>query len=409
MKLFMFLIFLTIFFLTSCQHHNEIAVHVKNTAPVMFKDQAITISLSALPELDISKLAAFEGKKELPSQLIDSDGDGRKDSFAFLLSLLPKQQKTVFLHSTDQKKKFKTCAHAELSVKKDYTLINRIYKGGHYIPVKQSKIPLNHKDHDNYYKCEGPCWESDKVAYRLYLDWRNSIDIFGKKLEPCILPRVGLKKGRNNADSYHTMADWGMDIFKVGNSLGIGTFAAYVNGKVGKVSQTDSVICTVTNDGPIWASVNTKYFGWQIANQKIDLNTTLTITAGKRLTRYDISLTGNFPIFCTGLAKHQNTTFLISQNQGDWGYIAYWGKQSLAGDHLGTALFYPRNAKIKLAEDALSSIVLLRPLRGKIRYYFAACWQQEAHGIKNKDQFIQYLQEVLWHLNRPLQIRITLK
>ena len=38
---------------------------------------------------------------------------------------------------------------------------------------------------------KGPGWESDKVGYRFYLDWRNAADIFGKKVDTLVLQDVG--------------------------------------------------------------------------------------------------------------------------------------------------------------------------------------------------------------------------
>src|SRR5690606_41170855 len=61
---------------------------------------------------------------------------------------------------------------------------------------------------------DGPGIESDKVAYRIYLDERNGFDIFGKKTPDLVLQDVGL----DGFESYHHPAPWGMDILKVGAS-----------------------------------------------------------------------------------------------------------------------------------------------------------------------------------------------
>ena len=81
------------------------------------------------------------------------------------------------------------------------------------------RVPPEHTDHSWFIRYEGPGWESDLVGYRFYLDWRNATDIFGKKDH-----RYGACKdvGQDGFDSYHEPADWGMDVLKVGESLGIG-------------------------------------------------------------------------------------------------------------------------------------------------------------------------------------------
>jgi hypothetical protein len=82
-------------------------------------------------------------------------------------------------------------------------------------------LPGSFKDHSYYIKYEGAGWESDKVAYRFYLDQRNALDAFGKKTPGIILPAVGV----DGYDNYHKMAVWGMDDMEVGKSLGIGSIA----------------------------------------------------------------------------------------------------------------------------------------------------------------------------------------
>jgi len=95
------------------------------------------------------------------------------------------------------------------------------YQGGVFKPVKSLKVDKKHTDHSFDIQFEGPGWESDKIGYRIYLDWRNAIDIFGKKTNALVLQNVGL----DGFDSYHEMQEWGVDILKVGDALGIGTLA----------------------------------------------------------------------------------------------------------------------------------------------------------------------------------------
>lgn len=406
MKKIHLILVLILFLLLSCRQKNGIRVEIKNTLNKNVSDRLIRVNLADIPAADAHKLAVLDGQNQLPSQLVDRDGDGKMEQLAFLVDLTANQTKQIAIREINGKKFFRQRAHAEISEKRDYTLVDGVYKGGHFVSVKQTKTPPEHKDHNLFYKCEGPCWESDKVGYRIYLDWRNSIDIFGKKVSDMVLPVVGHRKDQSGNDTYHTMSSWGMDIFKVGNSLGLGTFAAYADGKVEKVSRTDSVLCTITNDGPIFAGINTKYYGWQFNNQKIDLQTTLSIAAGSRLTSYNLDINGNYHSFCTGVAKHPDTELFKELNEDSWGYIALWGKQSLAGDNLGIAVFFHSKYKPELTEDDLSYIVLLHPLQNNIQYYFSACWEQEPQGIQTKEQFVGYLRDTVERLNHPVEVHI---
>lgn len=73
-----------------------------------------------------------------------------------------------------------------------------------------------------YFQMEGPAWENQNIAFRNYFDERNGMDIFGKKTKNMVLNSVGIH------ENYHEMQDWGMDILKVGNSLGAGAIGLII-------------------------------------------------------------------------------------------------------------------------------------------------------------------------------------
>lgn len=392
---------LLLLILVGCQNRTSLKVRVKSNATIS-GEEIITLPLSKISQMDVNKLSAFDNNSEIPSQLVDTNNDGSFDEFVFLLDFTVDKGKIISITENENRKDFKQRAHAEIYEKRDYKLVNGVYTEGKFVSVKRTKTPNNHIDHNLFYKCEGPCWESDKVGYRFYLDQRNATDIFGKKTTEIVLPRVGDLTNM----SYHKMADWGMDIFKVGKSLGIGSFAAYMDGKVIMVEKTDSIICSIVNDGPILASVNTKHYGWEFNNQKHNLDGTLSISAGSRLTKCKYRITGNNTQYCTGLAKHSGTEFIKSDNKIGWNYIATWGRQTMLSENLGTILFYKSTYNPSLAENELSYVVILAPIDGNIIYYFAACWELEPNGIKSKEKFIKYANTEIEKLNNPVEIEI---
>jgi hypothetical protein len=199
-----------------------------------------------------------------------------------------------------------------------------------------------------------------------------------------------------------------MDIFKVGNSLGIGSIGMWYDNKVFMVSKTDSVFCEIPENGPIVSTIKTKYFGWLVGEHKYDLVSTLSIAAGSRLTKCNLEISGNPENVVTGLAKYEGTDFIRNNGNGEWAYISLYGNQTLVGpdDKLGIAVFYRRNELEKLTEDDLNYILQLKPMKGVVEYYFCAAWDQEPDGIKNRNEFIQYLDDTLEQLNNPLIIKI---
>ncbi len=210
----------------------------------------------------------------------------------------------------------------------------------------------------------------------------------------------------NNNESYESMLNWGMDIFKVGTSLGIGSAAMLSGNNLETVSKTDSVFCIIAANGPVRSDVRGIYDGWGVAGKKYKLISDYSITAGSRLTKFDAMIQPVPKNLCTGLAKHERTVLVESPErvQGDWRYLGLYGQQALSGDSLGIAIFYRESDFIQRCDDSLSYAVTLRTQKGTLTYYFAAAWQLEPNGIKNLEEFRAYLDETVLKLDNPIEI-----
>lgn len=371
-------------------------------------DAYVVINTTELKNADESfdseTLKIFDGVKEIQFQIEKNKSKG--DQIILVVDIKSSGKKELKLvWGNDKKSEFKNRTYAELAMKKPSSFDGKKFRGTTFYNVTKIKVPSVHTDHDALFKYEGPGWESEKVGYRFYLDWRNATDIFGKKVNRLVLKNVGIHDTLAQDDSYHNMQDWGMDIFKVGNSLGIGSLGMMSNGKVVMVSKTDSIYCAISKNGPIKSEVKTNYYGWQVVDKKFNVESRFSIIAGSRLSKHAIVIDGEPENLVTGLAKYEGTSFLKSNNKKGWNYISLYGKQSLAGDDLGIALFYKQKDVIDLTEDNLSHIVKLKPTNGKLEYYFAAAWQQEFNGIKNKNEFEKFLNETIQELNNPIKVK----
>ena len=395
------LVFMVSTILIACSSGNDITIKVTNPTNLTLKDAVVTTSLNS----NQGYFTLISNDEEIPYQIIKSGSDNHIE---FVTNLNPNEVKVFQLKeiNSDQMKSFEPRTYAELSMKPGNVYYDKRFRGDKFVKVPHLKVPAIHTDHDALFKYEGPGWESEKVGYRFYLDWRNATDIFGKKKNQLILDQVGTHDTVAKDDSYHSMQEWGMDIFKVGSSLGIGSIGMWANDKVNMVSKTDSVICSIPYTGPIEAKVNTKYFGWQVGDNKYDLNSSFTITAGSRLTKSEIQISNNADNIVTGLAKYENTELIKSNYKDGWNYLALYGKQTLVNDNdkLGIVVFYNSNELIELFDDTISYIVKLKPNKGNVIYYFAAAWEQEENGIKNIQEFKKYLEATIQILNNPVTV-----
>lgn len=290
--------------------------------------------------------------------------------------------------------------YAEISVKEGGQWEGRKYVGGTFKNVQKLKLAPEHTDHSFDIRYEGPGWESNKIGYRMYLDWRNAIDIFGKKTEAIVLPQVG----QDGFDSYHEMSDWGADILKAGKGIGIGSIDRYLNNERLHFYEVDSTIATAKNQHNK-SIIKVHYFGWKTDSDKIDFTSELTIKPNERYTQHTIQPSKAIQGICTGIVKQKNTELFKRESKNKkWAYIATYGAQSLVPDKLGMAIFYQTNTIENVVDVEFDHLLIFKPTTKRISFYFLGAWEQEKEGIKSQEEFLSYLDKKLTELNSKNKI-----
>ncbi|MBU4537061.1 MAG: DUF4861 domain-containing protein [Weeksellaceae bacterium] len=291
--------------------------------------------------------------------------------------------------------------YAELSVKEGGEWKGKKYEGGTFKNVQDLTLPSSHTDHSYYIRYEGPGWESNKIGYRLYLDWRNAIDIYGKLTEEMVLQGVG----RDGFDSYHEMSDWGADILKVGKGLGIGSIGRVVNNEVLHFNKVENTTARVEN-----SKANSKVFvhykGWETNGETTDMSSELTAFPDQRYTKHTIQSSKALTGIVTGIVNlYKLPPIQKTSTNGKWAYIATYGKQTLFNDNLGMAVFYKTNDAEKVFEGATDHLIQFKPTTGKVTFYFLGAWEKEQNGIKTEAEFLKYLDENLAKLNTSNELK----
>ncbi len=354
------------------------------------------------PSFNPEAFYAVDQQLEVASQVVE------KSIIVALAPLKPHERRTItffyseagsFQHAYQQR------AHAELSHKVGGEWKGREYIGGAFQNIDSLRVPGEHKDHSWYLRYEGPGWESDLVGYRLYLDQRNAVDVFGKTTHDMVLAGVG----QDGFDSYHQRQPWGMDIMKVGKSLGLGSIGMWVDSSAVRVEHTDSVTSAIQADGPIYSSIRNRYYGWKTKYDTVNLVSRLGIFAGQRFTVNTLEF--NRPLrgkFCTGVVKDAAArVFQSPGSDSTMGFVATWGKQSLARDQLGLVVFFEHKYFAAFRQDQYSHIVEIRPDAANVAVvWFAAAWEQEPGGIKEESDFISYLEKTARELAQPVVVSL---
>jgi rhamnogalacturonyl hydrolase YesR len=276
--------------------------------------------------------------------------------------------------------------------------------GDRYREAQSFVIPPTHTIHDPLLPIEGAGWESDRIGYRVYLDKRFVTDIYGKKLPGHILNRIG-----QGGPSYHEENDWGMDIWRVGDSLGAGGLGVLSGGVASQIGAIRTMTASVAAQGPVLADIHVDCDGWMFKGKQRTLSSDFTISVGSRLSINTASAPG-VPLVA-GFAKHPNTNLIASpKSTRGWAYVATWGRQSDNGlDDVGTALFYPVAEITRTGDDGQTLYVQFKN-PAKARYAFGAAWAKEGaglpdgHGLADEASFRAWLDRTAEELSHPVTV-----
>lgn len=272
-------------------------------------------------------------------------------------------------------------------------------------------MPTNHPANDftkqaiPYYQTEGPAWENDKVGFRLYLDVRNAKDIFGKTTANMVLDTVG-----TFGDKYYHHYDprWGMDILKVGTSLGAGALALQLknNGRDTLVRLGGQGVGKTTyelvKNGPDEAVIRLTYNDWIVLGRKYDLIEEISIAAGNYYYESKVMILGlkGDEKLVTGIVNLKSKQSYTMQSNGIH-IIFTHDEQSENNDYLGMAIMVPQSSRPffgstpKEGKGITNTFTVVLPIRNNepISFRFYGCWQGTNDQFKSRDYFRQFLSQ----------------
>lgn len=382
--------------LTACsegENNNIPSVMVKNPAEGGFVTQEVSIPLDEEYRGWLLKEVASEWRE---------NASGEATLYAYI-QMEPGAEKEFSLVQT--KESVTDTAHAELSVRSGGQWEGAAYTadGFSFQPVESFTAPSQLTDHSYFLKYEGPGWENDKIGYRLYLDWRNAIDVFAKTSDDVVLPQVG----NDGYDAYHKLADWGGDALKVGKSLGLGALGRQVEEGVLHFQYVDDTRWALTENTHLTAAFNVSYSNWRTrenSNDGVDVETRYKINTGDASTRITVKTSSPTSNIVTGLVAHEGTT-KIAFAEGKWGVIATWGEQSVLSDNdlLGLAVFYQLDEVSSVAKGEFDHLITFKPATS-FEYEIMAYWPARDRAENPKASFETLLRQKVRALNHGLQV-----
>lgn len=368
---------------------NNTSITLTNTSDYKVTGKSIEIPrakleqlMGKLPETDLVMLSDSDGNK-YPGQLDDLDGDKHWDVLFTQVDLDAKQEKSF---------KISFNINEEIPVKTNIRFANindpsKEITGAERLKTDQTEIT------QQYFQFEGPGWENDLVAFRNYFDARNGMDIFGKTTNNMALDSCGLKGG----PSYHELQPWGMDILKVGNSLGAGAIALQSPTGLYRVGPDCNGTYSLVKEGPIRSIFDLDFRNINIDGKNIILKHRISIEAGKPYYKSQVSINGYDELeVVTGIVNMNSKQFQSINTKDIFGFYTY-DNQAYNGEQLGMGILIPGlEPTINTAPDDGDGIIQTyyvahAPKNIGFEFYFMAGWELQDAKYNSIEGFSQDL------------------
>lgn len=254
---------------------------------------------------------------------------------------------------------------------------------GDYISLKKLDVPSSLPSQHKWIMFEGPVLENDLVAFRFYGDSRHRVDIFGKRVSDLVLDTVSW--------NYHDIMDWGSDILKVGNSLGLGSPAIWYHDSLYTLSECEEKTIEIIQNEDRKSVIRTSFKNVKVKDQKIDLEQDWSIEAGQPWSEINLKIVNrSLPDgmkFATGIAKHLPE--IIEGETSNYFYGMNWGKQSFHEENLGMAIIVEKKYQPKTIKNDLNHAYALNAVEGAISYRLLAAWERDVNEVKDANGFEQ--------------------
>lgn len=387
--------------LTLQAQEKELTLTVSNSWKEAKQNEPVVVNLEKLNlGFTVQSVVVKEGTTEIPSQLDDLNGDGKADEAAFLLDMPAKSKRniTVTLSAEKSDKTYPAQVYAQMMLsdkKKKY-------------PKIQSLTVPGESDVYNCLHHHGPAFESELVAYRIYFDKRQTVDIYGKS-----------RKGFELAETLfyptdeHKAKGYGDDVLWVGSTCGAGTLKGWENGKPAHIIPTLRTEC-IRAYGPLRTVVDVIDTDWEYQGKTITMTTRYILYGGHRDARVEVSFAEPLgeETFCTGVINVKNSEHFTDHK----GLIGCWGTDWPAGandtigrklETVGLAVCIP-NRYVKEEQPVTENLLYTVGAKGQagFTYHISFASLRESFGFKNAKEWFAYMKQWKKELEHPCEVKI---
>ena len=361
----------------------SVSVYAENTLGFQRSDEIVAVPWAALvaqlPGVVPGGVRVRDGVtgRELVSQVVDNDGDGTPDELLFQASFAPGETRGA-----------------------------TIERGAPTAAFAKPRVYAKHiEDRDDI------AWESDRIAYRIYGQglWKieplksSGVDVWVKRTRDPIVDKWYAK----GHDAYHRDTGEGADFFDVGESLGAGGTAVYVNDSLYRALNFKS--WRILANGPIRTIFELQYDPWQAGTLRVTETKRIALDAGQNLNRATsiFHADGNVDVpYAIGLVKRPGLIGSESRARS-WAWLTGWGPVSPKdGGHgdLGTAVLIPRARLVDWKETGEHYFAVGRAHSGEpMVHYIGAGWT-DSGDFRDVRDWWRYLDQSAQRIEAPIRV-----
>ena len=393
------------------QAQTALKVSVGNPLSVRRTAVPVTIQLESPVR---SALVVDSRGEEQPCQLDDLDNDGRYECLSFIVAEIGGKKTldySVTLSNEGQPRAYTPQVYAEMM------LTNKKIKISNKQDLYISSLTVDNGTNPYWMlHHHGPAFENDMVAYRIYFDERQTVDIYGKYRRG-----LELRDTQFYPDSLQKATGYGDDVLWVGKTFGVGAMRGWNKGAMQMLQDVESRTLSVVSRGPLRTVVKVVDKGWNprypdtcTHDERIDMTTYYTLYAGRRDCQVDI-------LFSRDASRLQLSTGLVNVKQSSEysdgrGLRGCWGtdwpvsaKDSVGHkrETVGLGICLPStNVISELPADKSNYPFVVGNIATSMRYHitFASDNETFPEGIHSAKAFFDYLKDWKRDIEHPCVI-----
>lgn len=398
MKTYFSLLFVVLFTAVAFSKTVKMTIILRNPSSVDQVNAPVVIPVSTLEKrtgIKVVSVAISQSGKLIPSQLDDLNRDGNPDELAFLVTIPAQRNRSYTLKVANDRSLFTPFpneTHAQMFRKEKGT--NRL------IPTLQESSATG-----NLYQAlqhHGPAFESKRMAFRIYFDQKQTVDLYGKKHH-----ELELAQDNWYPTDEQIAKGFGDDILWVKETAGCGTLKGWNGTKATDITPVANRTALIITEGPVRAIIEMESDGWQYEGKKINLKQRYILYADHRDVEVQVNQNDTTTL-CAGVQTFFDHDTIMPPLKG---VVAIWGtglqypksdNQRAMPQTVGLAVSVPYSILQKSTSDADNLLLIVKGQ--SFTYHFAAAWSKEIGGYQNATQFFHFVKKWDTALRHPVKI-----